>query len=149
MAVLIKPKFNAAQIAKMMEPRKQRIYAAIISRLKFIGEQFVTNARNTDTYQDQTGNLRSSIGYVLYRDGQLLNADFPGSNGEGVAKGMALADEVAADHPTGFVLVGVAGMQYAAAVESRGYDVISNSSITAVSDLSRAMKDLKSKVNRM
>jgi hypothetical protein len=149
MAVIIKPRLNAKEIATMMQLKKERIYAAIISRLQFVGEQFVENARNTDTYKDRTGNLRSSIGYVVYRDGQAVSADFPGTTGEGVAKAKALADEVAANHPQGFVLIGVAGMQYAASVESKGYDVITGSSDIAVSDLKKAMSDLKGKIKRV
>jgi hypothetical protein len=172
MAVIIRPTFNASQIAKMIADKRLAIQNAILSRLQFAGEEFVVNARNTDTYHDQTGNLRSSIGYVVYHNGQLLSDNFQAvgarkrygtsnhnavqkkygtgtKTDEGVMKARELADEVAAEHPQGFVLVCVAGMEYAASVEARGYDVITTSSISAVKDLKQAMRDLKSKINRL
>ena len=149
MAVIIRPKFNATQIAKMMAGKRIAIHNAIQQRLQFIGETFVVNARNTNTYMDQTGNLRSSIGYVVYHNGQLLSDDFPGDKPEGVAKARELATDVAADHPTGFVLVCVAGMDYAASVEAKGYDVITNSTLETVQDLKNMVKDLKSKIARI
>jgi hypothetical protein len=148
MAVTIRPKFNAAQIAKFLAGKRIAIYNAIVSRLKFVGESFVTKARNSDTYKDQTGNLRSSIGYVIYYNGQHLESDFPGAQSEGVTKARELADEVAADFPHGFVLICVAGMDYASAVEARGYDVITNSSLEAIDDLRQAMREIKDKINR-
>jgi len=41
---------------------------------------------------------------------------------------MNVLDDIAAQYPTGMILVVVAGMEYAAAVESKGYDVITGSS---------------------
>jgi hypothetical protein len=43
-------------------------------------------------------------------------------------------------------LIVVAGMDYAAAVESRGKDVLTASSIKAKNELKQAIKDLKRKV---
>jgi hypothetical protein len=36
----------------------------------------VNRARSTNTYKDQTNNLRSSIGFALYYDGQIVHQDF-------------------------------------------------------------------------
>ena len=46
---------------------------------------------------------------------------------EGVTKGLNLADEAAAQHSNGIVLIVTAGMQYALYVETMGYDVLSGS----------------------
>jgi len=54
-------------------------------------------------------------------------------------KGAQLIDELAAQYPKGMILVVVAGMEYAAAVESKGYDVISGASFVA-QDLMTYMK---------
>ncbi len=98
---------------------------------KVTGERFVANARQTNTYTDQTANLRNSIGYsAVSSEGRL--DDFGG--GEGGAKGKALAG----DHLEMNTIVMAAGMSYAAAVESKGYDVISNS----VNRAKRSYKDL-------
>lgn len=155
MAITIKPKFSATDIAKWSAEVRARVINAMLSRLQFVGESFIVNARNTNTYQDQTGNLRSSIGYLVSYNGSILGRNFEAtgrgttSGAEGVNKAQQLAQEIADGYPQGFVLVCVAGMDYAASVESKGYDVITNSSTTAVTDLRQAMRELKDKMNRL
>lgn len=157
MAVTIRPKFNAKDIAKWSAEVRARVINAMLSRLSFVGESFIVNARNTDTYMDQTGNLRSSIGYLVAYNGNIMGQNFeakPNGNGTesgeaGVRAAQELAKDIADDYPNGFVLVCVAGMAYAAAVEAKGFDVITNSSITAVADLKQAMRELKSKIHRL
>lgn len=93
----------------------------------------VAVARSNNTYQDQTGNLRNSIGFVVYQDGKLKFSNFvntatPQVNTDvpldGTERGMELANEVASQFPDGIVSVVVAGMDYAYFVEKNGYDVI-------------------------
>lgn len=45
---------------------------AILYNLAYIGERCVTEARTGHTYTDRTGNLTSSMGYVLVKDGQII-----------------------------------------------------------------------------
>src|SRR5687768_10758084 len=120
MSVKIVPKFTKADIKKMLELKKQRILDAITQRLQRIGEKFVTNARNKTKaeggFGDITGNLRSSIGYVILYNGAQLNADFDGKTAEGVVFAKKAVADISAKYPTGFCLIVVAGMEYAAAV---------------------------------
>lgn len=100
---------------------------------KVTGERFVAQARQTNTYKDQTANLRNSIGYmVLSSEGR--SDDFGG--GEGGAKGRSLASSQL-DMNT---IVMAAGMEYGAAVEAKGYDVISNSVNQAKRNYDRLIK---------
>lgn len=101
----------------------------VIVALSYMGETFVNKARSIDTYKDNTGNLRASIGYVIMAHGKVVKSDFKGKP-DGQDKGRSAADEIAAQYPYGYVLIGVAGMEYAAAVEARGYDVITSSAVT-------------------
>ncbi|GAH74567.1 unnamed protein product, partial [marine sediment metagenome] len=94
--------------------------------LAMVGENFVNDARNIKTYKDQTGNLRSSIGYIIARDGNIIQENIEGK-AEGRAQAKEIANEVLRENNKGFVLIVVAGMEYAAAVESKGYDVITGS----------------------
>jgi len=41
--------------------------------------ELVNYAKMTNTYIDQTNNLRSSIGYVIYQDGELIKSSFSAS----------------------------------------------------------------------
>jgi hypothetical protein len=104
------------------------------------GKQFVERARSKVKTGAFTGggfgnityDLRSSIGYLLVNNGVVIESHFPViSTGEvGAKTGLALAEEIAllVDSGDGVVLVCVAGMEYAAFVEQKGYDVISVSS---------------------
>jgi orotidine-5'-phosphate decarboxylase len=109
----------------------QRRQAEFFSKVKgaindvngYVGERFVRNARKTNTYMDRTANLRNSIGYGEYDDAKTEKANFPDDK---TRKGIQMADEAAAG-TKGITVVLGAGMEYAAAVEARGYDVVSNS----------------------
>jgi hypothetical protein len=150
MAVVIVPKFSKADIKKLLNKRRQLIRDAIISRLQFVGEQFVRNARDGGSYMDRTGNLRSSIGYVVIYNGKQLFENFLSKGGkEGEEKARKVVDEVRNEYPKGFVLIGVAGMEYAAAVESRGYDVITTSSLKAETSLKDALKKISTKIGKL
>jgi hypothetical protein len=143
--------FNRNDIRKALEMEMQRLEERLFERLVFIGEQFVKNARNRGAYTDQTGNLRSSIGYVILKDGvQLFISGFPKvKNGtDGSATGKKVIAEVAADFPTGYVLIVVAGMDYAAAVEAKGKDVLTASSLTAEKALRKAIATIDKKQSR-
>jgi len=98
----------------------------IIWTLSMVGESFVNTARSTQTYQDQTGNLRSSIGYVIAKDGHIIQDNIQGK-ADGIMAAKDMINEVLRNNTEGYVLIGVAGMEYAAAVEAKGYDVITGS----------------------
>lgn len=145
------PRFTRADIEAMILDRKRRIREVIVLALKRAGEEFIRDARENGSYRDQTGNLRSSVGYLILEDGQVLFSDFSsafkGKRGsDGPAQAKKVAEEVAGKFKSGFVLIGVAGMNYAAAVESKGYDVITSSAITAEKSLERAIKRIQSKI---
>jgi len=103
----------------------------IIYKLAQAGEECVNEARNAGSYSDQTGNLRSSVGYAIFVDGQPYQIGHfdqvqgpKGNNGEGVQSGQEFALSLADEFPSGIVLVVVAGMKYASYVADKGKDVI-------------------------
>ena len=80
-------------------------------------------------FEDHTGNLRSSIGFKLFVDGEPVMENYRKvlNGNEGIAKGKALADEVGQRcEQDQIMLVVTAGMEYAIYVESRGRDVIAS-----------------------
>jgi hypothetical protein len=146
MAVAITPKFTKADIRKMIGAKKEAIKNAVLLNLQRVGEIFVRQARLNDTYKDRTGNLRSSIGYVVLYNGQQLYQNFESKGGgSGVDAARGVIEDVKSKFPTGFVLIGCAGMDYAAAVEAKGYDVITASSIEAETNLKVAIERIKGK----
>jgi len=127
----------------------QKIHEAIIQRLQFLGEKCLTEARTNKTYTDQTGNLTSSIGYViLYEGRQIFTNGFEGE-GEGSGKGRQLANDLFKNYGTGYALIVVAGMNYAAHVEARGYNVLASAEQLAEKELPKMLKALSRNIEKM
>lgn len=111
-----------------------KVEILLIDMLDTTLTEIITLAKNTDTYKDRTNNLRSSIGYMIFKDGEFLSSNFSaqgtgeGGNGTaGVIDGKEIANKVGSEFSEGFVCVLVAGMDYAIYVESKGYDVLTGS----------------------
>lgn len=100
-----------------------------VDALTRIGDEFVNKARSTDTYKNQTFNLRSSIGYVISNNGAVIKSNYEQFNNAplGVSTGLSLANEVVAEYPKGIVLIVTAGMHYALYVEANNFDVLTGS----------------------
>lgn len=92
--------------------------------LQRTGEEFVKIARLEGNYIDHTGNLRSSIGYVIVKDGSIVGRNFQLSEQAGTDKqtgkreGEQLAMDLLKTFTKGYVMIGVAGMKYAVFVEA-------------------------------
>ncbi|PPK98976.1 hypothetical protein [Parapedobacter indicus] len=148
----MKPRFTKADVRRTMRNKRSQLADAIISRLELIGFEFVKMARSknasTGGFNDVTGNLRSSIGFAVLRNGETVNENFEQSNSgtdkaTGVQAAKSFIDELKGKFPRGYALIVVAGMSYAAAVESRGKDVITGSGLVAEVMLKQAMQRLK------
>ena len=98
----------------------------LILALTYIGENFVRDARIKGNYKDHTGNLRSSIGYGVYNNGKQVKLSVTASENDNNGDGVKTAVKVIEKNvlKKGIVLIVVAGMEYAYAVESKGYDVL-------------------------
>ena len=123
-----------AEIDRFFEAEMERLKNAIIYNLCAVGEQVLNAARLTNSYKDQTGNLRSSIGYVVAVDGEIVKMssfDVVKEGGEGAKGGKAYAMKLVRDFPKGIVLIVVAGMNYASYVSAKGYDVLDSSELLA------------------
>ena len=112
----------------------ERAEDAILNILMYVGESCITEARDNGSYMDQTGNLRSSIGYVVVRDGKIVGMKVgeqvkEGTEGKGKAE--SYMTRLASEHSTGISLIVVAGMNYAVYVEGRGKNVLSSSELLA------------------
>ena len=141
------PGFSQGSVNNRVDRFVLSIEQRIIYTLAKVGEAFVNAAREKTpaegSFNDQTGDLRSSIGWVIARDGNILTAKFEGKTAEGRAQGQKTADGVLRQYSKGFVLVVVAGMEYACAVESKGKDVITGSIPAAKALLKKKIKEYK------
>ncbi|WP_208021520.1 hypothetical protein [Flavicella sediminum] len=118
--------FKNSRILNAFDQLNERAEWKALETLRYLGEEFVNKARLLNTYRDRTGNLRASIGYIILKDGVVVEENFERSN-DGSSKGKEVAAKLSDLYPSGFVLIGVAGMEYSRYVEAKGYDVISGS----------------------
>lgn len=140
------PLFTQKDINKWVDIFTERSEEKMYTLLQAAGEMFVRYARESGRYIDHTGNLRSSIGYVIVKNGKTASRNFKkqdvGTEGsEGVNKAEKLARELANTHNTGLVLIGVAGMEYALYVEAmESKDVITGANVKTEAWMKAAIK---------
>ena len=127
---------------------QQRVEQATIYMLKYLGENLVKYAKDKHNYTDQTGNLTNSIGYVVVQNSKPIHFGGLNQPGDGANAGLEVAMKMAAKAPGSFSLIIVAGMNYAAYVEAKGYNVILPAELKAKTDFPAAINKLveKSKV---
>lgn len=145
------PLFTTSQLDRWFEHFQSKAEDKMLVLLQAGGEKFIQVARRSGSYKDQTGNLRSSIGYVIAKDGKVVAENFKESDkgsdkSTGKFKGNRLAVEVSLSHKGGYVLVGVAGMEYAAAVEAKGYEVVSGANTQCEKYLRDTLKSVFKKI---
>lgn len=135
----------ASEIDRYIEQQVERIIKAAIYNLQFIGERCLNAARETNSYKDRTGNLRSSLGYVIVRDGKIVyQSDFEVvlQGDTGAKSGIQYAKEVARQFSEGIVLIVVAGMNYASYVSATGRDVLDSAELLADKLVPQILKQL-------
>ena len=120
-----------SEIDTWMEERLSRQQKAILETYKYIGEKCQEEGRLGKTYKDQTGNLRASTGYRVIMDGETFSeGEFESNPGGEAAK--EFLDKLSFMYSQeGIVLLVVAGMQYAAAVDAKDYNVITSAELLA------------------
>lgn len=147
-------------ITREFDELAERVMQAIIFNLKAIGEKCVNEARNLPSlsradeaakhphqpnYIDDTGSLRSSIGYVLVVDGQIVSESsfaVVGNGKQGSEEGRSFAESLVAEHPSGIALIVVAGKNYAEYVAAKGYDVLDSAELLAEQLVQKLANDL-------
>lgn len=101
--------------------------------LSQVGEEAVTFSKENKGYHDHTSNLKNSISYALFKDGELLeqhigNIPKPNEDANGqaqVADNLSrYATQEGVVKPKGYTLIVVAGMNYGKYVEDKGYNVL-------------------------
>ena len=148
----ITPNFTQADIKKRSDAFLQAVEKAQIEELQRLGEMCVTHARSVPKeqgFEDQTGNLRSSIGYMVFVDGVAVHSFYEQVAGgsEGIKAGETLAKKVGEDQK-GVCLVVTAGMNYAMYLEAKGRDVLTSAEHLAERELPRMLEDLITDIKR-
>lgn len=149
----IKPEFGSGVILAKVEAFQRNLDKAVLFMLKYLGEDLAKYAKEQHNYTDQTGNLTNSIGYAVVRNKEIVY--YGGTNQPGVGADAALetAMKYAQDMQDTYSLIIVAGMNYAAYVEAKGYNVILPAELKTKKDfpaaMNRLMEKAKSKANEL
>lgn len=144
----ITPKFANGFVAGQVKAFRERLEKATVFQLQYLGEELAKYAKDNHTYTDQTGNLTNSIGYAVVKQGKIVTYGGEIQPGEGAEEGLKVAQQMAAKLPNSFSLIIVAGMNYAAYVEAKGYDVILPAQLKAMSDFPQTIQRLKELANK-
>lgn len=150
----LKPSFSQADVAKRFAKFLDVIEKRQIDRLRMLGEMCITRARElppTIGFMDQTGALRSSMGYTVFKDGVPIHDNFEQvkEGAEGLIAGKLLAQKIGEKYKgKGLVLVVVAGMNYALYVEAKGRDVLSSAELLAQQVLPRMVQELIDNISK-
>lgn len=142
-----------SEVHDMLMREAERVERLTIRALSKLGEQCVTKIRDRagdKSWYDQTGNLRSSVGYVIAHNKNIIqystfNQVKQGS--EGVKTGKDLAKELAKRYSNNYVLIVVAGMNYAEFVEAMdNKDVLTSTELWAKEQVPLMLEKLKRQI---
>lgn len=150
----IKPNFTKDDVRKRFDAFLNEIEKKQIARLQRLGEMCLVEARTNKGYMMQTGALLSSTGYEVFVDGVAIHSQFDAASGaesnaaeSGIKSGQSIAETIGKG-TKGIALVVVAGMNYAAYVEAKGYNVLSSAEHLAERELPRMLEKLISNIKR-
>ena len=142
-----------SEINAAIQNEIQRVEMLTIRALSYLGELCVIEARNRPkeiSWVDRTGNLRSSVGYIIAKGGKIINySDFQQvkAGSKGVDEGKKFAEMLAKQSLSSYVLVVAAGMNYAEYVESmENKDVLASAELYARRNLPTIMEKLKRQI---
>lgn len=134
-------------IDALMNAVPQIVSNNIIRTLSYLGEKCVTRIRDRsgdESWFDQTGNLRSSIGYAVIESGRkIIESAFPviKKGQKGASEGKKMIDELATHYANTYAMVVVAGMDYADYVEAMSKkDVLASTELWAKQEINEYLR---------
>lgn len=148
----IEAKFNMASLEDYLQQKKRQLENLIRKNLNYLGMKCVVLARTLNTYEDQTANLRNSIGYVVVINGKITDSffgvekrgsKFKSTDPKGEEVGEALAKKLAEEFTEGYTLIVVAGMNYAIYVEDVHHlDVLKPAETLAKNEINKVVEGI-------
>lgn len=135
--ISIEADFSFKELEDDMQAELDKWFDALLEVYRKAGKNYVDRARAKTKaeggFGNITWNLRGSIGYVLVKEGSVIETYFPpiSKGSEGLKIGEDFARELAllSDEGDDIMLVVVAGMEYASYVQATERDVIRGSSL--------------------
>ncbi|RZJ84898.1 MAG: hypothetical protein EOO20_20660 [Chryseobacterium sp.] len=133
-----------AELEAIINDETEAWFDELVDNYRVAGKSFVERAIQKASFNNITWNLRSSIGYVIMYNGQIIESFFKdlvaGTEGQDVGKDYAKFILSLIDDGDGLSMALVAGEEYAYFVEAKGKDVISGSYSFFETELKSALK---------
>ena len=120
-------------LQQKLNEKSEQLIKALNVRLMQLAEESVTYSKDNKGYQDRTANLKNSISFALYLDGEIVTSKIGAiPKAEEVVGGQDAVGEALQNYaqqegvvaPKGYSLIIVAGMNYGKYVEDKGYNVL-------------------------
>ena len=131
--------------------RKYQIITGYLDQaLLQVCEEAVTYSKEHKGYKDHTSNLKNSMSFALFFDGQLIRMvegripkpeERPKGQDEVRANLEGYCNQPGVVAPKGYSLVIAAGMDYGKYVEARGYNVVYMTKYFLIDELHKAVAD--------
>lgn len=129
----------------------KKIEAALLFNLEYLIEDAINHAKSNAGYKDQTSNLKSSIGGAVIKNNKVVNYKGfvkEGNADTGNATGLDFLNSLVKQASAGYVILLVAGMDYASYVENfHGLNVLKKTELYIGLELPALIKDIKSNFN--
>lgn len=130
---------SEAKVKSFLSRAAKHLQEMILKALSKLGDECVVRVRDRserESWINQTGNLRSSIGFGVYEQGKKFMTSTMSTvlNGkEGTAAGKKMIDDLAKEYANVYALVVIAAMEYASYVEAvESKDVLASTRIWAM-----------------
>lgn len=131
--------------------KKENLINVLDMRLTQLAVEAVTYSKEHKGYKDRTANLKNSISFALFYNGELINThigklekpdEVEGGQAQVKSNLEGYANQPGVVSPKGYTLIIVAGMNYGAHVEHKGYNVLYLTRHYLRKEMSKILKDI-------
>lgn len=139
---------NKKEIQKYIKDYAKRIESVLIREMEIVVAKLENHAKDNAGYNDITGNLKNSIGGVVLKDG--IAVQYSGfGGGEGGEVGESFINSLISSYGSGFVIIIVAGMDYATYVENvHQLNVLKKSELLLPSEMEKMFNRIEKALNK-
>jgi hypothetical protein len=136
---------NKDEISKYLKQQVLLIEKELIYRLEYLVADLQNHAKTSAEYIDQTSNLKGSIGGCVLKDGKPISyKGFNGGGELGSKTGLEYLNSLISEQGSGYVILVVAGMNYASYVENyHNKNVLKKSELKMNRDLPEVFEKIK------
>lgn len=139
---------NKLEIQKHIRRFSALIQNIMIREMEIVVARLENHAKDNAGYNDITANLKNSIGGVVLKDGNPVQYSGFGG-GEGGESGKDFINSIISNYGSGFVILIVAGMEYATYVENKHQlNVLKKSELLLPTEMNKMFKRIQTALNR-